>query len=70
MRAKSVGGEGCRSGRTKQLVTTSTHVATLALPMSMSSQEKADRMSEFARDLADIDDADVIVAAFWINPGA
>jgi hypothetical protein len=34
----------------------------------MSLDEKLDRMSEFTADLAQIDDADVMIAAFWITP--
>ncbi len=44
------------------------HISAVALPMGMTSAEKLDRISGFANDLTKIEGAQVIIAAFWINP--
>jgi hypothetical protein len=44
------------------------NLAAVALRRDMSLSEKLDRMSDLARYITKVEDADVIVTAIWIDP--
>jgi hypothetical protein len=42
-------------------------IAAVSLRATMSFQERLDRMSEFSRYLAELDEGDIMVTAFWMS---